>query len=166
MKKNILLTGAALSVAAAAAIFGLMDRSEAANLAKTTQTMGNTVASAEQRVRPTAAEMEAKQAEMEKTRAAVEAAMAANNYEAWVKAVGATHPWVSKITKDNFPKLVEAHNLRQQADQIMTDLGIEKGIGEGQGFGFGMGRGEGRGMGHGLGNGRGLHLGQVLTTNQ
>ena len=165
MKKNILLTGAVLSVAAAAAIFGLMNRSEAADLTNAANTNINkrTMTTSSERVRPTDADIEARRAETEKTRAAIEAAIAANDYDAWVKAVGTSHPWVSKITKDNFSKLVEAHNLRQQADKIMAELGIDKGIGEGQGFGFGLGKGEGRGMGHGLGNGQGLHLGQVIT---
>ena len=165
MKKNILLTGAVLSVAAAAAIFGLMNRSEAADLTNAANTNINrrTMTAPSERVRPTDADIEARRLEMEKTRAAIEAAITANDYSAWIKAVGTNHPWASKITKDNFSKLVEAHNLRQQADKIMAELGIEKGIGEGQGFGFGLGKGEGRGQGHGLGNGQGLHLGQVMT---
>jgi len=48
-------------------------------------------------------------------------------------------------------KYIEAYNLRKQSDQIMTDLGVDKGMG--------LGMGEGRGMGHGFGQDK--HDGQT-----
>lgn len=159
MKKNILFTGAILSIVAAVVILGVMDSSEAANLT-TANNSANTVNLAERKTPPTQADIEAHRAAMEQTKTAVQAAIAANDYDAWIKAVGTNHPWAEKITKDNFAKFVEAYNLRQQADEIMTELGLENGPGENRGFGMGMGRGEGRGQGHGLGNGQGMHFGQ------
>jgi len=146
MKKNILLTGAVLSITAAAAIFGLLSKSEAASLSGVTS---KAKMAFEQRVKPTQAEMETMRAEQVKKQEAVQAAISSGNYDAWVLAVGDDCPYLDKITKDNFSKLVEAQNLRVQADKIMTDLGIEKRMGEGHGFG--MMKGEGRGMGRGMG---------------
>jgi hypothetical protein len=157
MKKNTLLAGAAFSVAAAAAIFGLMDRSQAANLTNTDT--ASVVQERGMRARLTQEEVDALRAERESARTAVDAAMQANDYEAWVAAVGPNNPWLDKITKDNFSKLVEAHNLRQQADQIMTDLGIARGPQEGLGLGGMMGKGgDHAGVGRGAA-GRGLNCG-------
>ncbi len=72
-----------------------------------------------------------------KKQAAAEAAITANDYSAWVSAVGTSSPLVSKVTSDNFYKLVQAHNLRQQADALMKELGIEQGRGQGNGLGLG-----------------------------
>lgn len=72
------------------------------------------------------------QKEQEAKRQAVEAAVNANDYEAWVKAAGDDCPMSDKINKDNFSKFAEAHRLRQSADKIMEELGIEK---MGRGFG-------------------------------
>lgn len=61
-----------------------------------------------------------------------EAAIAAldnNDFAAWQKAVG-TSPIVSKIDANNFPRLVEAHNLQKQARGIMEELGLERGFGK------------------------------------
>ncbi len=71
-------------------------------------------------------------AEMKVKQGAIEAAINAGDYSAWVAAVGEDCPMLDKITADNFSKFVEAHRLRQAADQIMTELGIEK---MGRGFG-------------------------------
>ena len=62
-----------------------------------------------------------------KRQAAVDAAMLSGDYNAWVTAVGTTSPILTKINADNFPKLVQAHQLREQAGAIMTELGIGKG---------------------------------------
>lgn len=72
------------------------------------------------------------QKEQEAKRQAVEAAVSSNDYEAWVKAAGDDCPMSDKINKDNFSKFAEAHRLRQSADKIMEELGIEK---MGRGFG-------------------------------
>lgn len=71
----------------------------------------------------------------------VKNAIDAGDYEAWVKAVGEKCPLLSKINKDNFGKYVEAQKLMEQADVIMKDLGIEKGVGE-KGFGHFRGLGQ------------------------
>jgi len=67
---------------------------------------------------------------------AVDKAMAANDYDAWVVAVGKDSPMASKITKENFPKLIEAHNLMKQAREKMKELGLEDNAGM-KGFGGG-----------------------------
>lgn len=59
---------------------------------------------------------------------AIQAAIAANDYAAWVKAVGADSAMAKKITADNFPQLVQAYQLRQQADNILKTLGIGIGM--------------------------------------
>jgi hypothetical protein len=84
------------------------------------------------------------QAEMTVKRTAVDAAIKAGDYKAWVLAVGADSPQAQKITQANFAKFSEAHNLMEQARAIFTDLGLENG--EGRGLGMGMGGGFGRMM--------------------
>lgn len=69
-------------------------------------------------------------------RTAVSAALKANDYNAWVKAVGPNAPILQKINASNFSRFVEAYNLRQQADTIMTELGVNKGLGMGMGGHF------------------------------
>lgn len=75
--------------------------------------------------------LEAKRADRQKTmatrQAAVQTAIANNDYQAWLTAVGTNGSLVSKITAANFPKYVQAYNLEQQADKILTDLGITRG---------------------------------------
>ncbi len=72
------------------------------------------------------------QADRAKKQAAVAAAIQANDYNAWVQAVGANSPMLTKINADNFPKFVQAHQLRKQADAIMTELGLNQGMKLGQ----------------------------------
>lgn len=93
---------------------------------------------------------ELKRTEMQTKMEAVKSALDNSNYTAWVaaeKAVDENSPVLEKITSDNFSKYVEAHQLRSQADSIMSNLGIEKG--RGMGLGLGMGDGFGGGRGHG-----------------
>jgi hypothetical protein len=52
-----------------------------------------------------------------------------NDFAAWQKAVG-TSPIADKIDVNNFPRLVEAHNLQKQARSIMEELGLERGFGK------------------------------------
>lgn len=75
----------------------------------------------------------------ESKRAAVDAAISANDYQAWVKAVGADSPMAQKVTAANFSRFSEAHKLMAQAREIMAEIGLEQGPG--------MGHGQGRGMG-------------------
>ncbi|MFZ2310261.1 MAG: hypothetical protein WAW11_01835 [Patescibacteria group bacterium] len=84
---------------------------------------------------------EARRAEMETKRTAVEAAIKANDYNAWVAAVGTSSPMAQKITAANFSRFVEAHNLQTQARAIMTELGLENGEGRGMGMGMGFHQG-------------------------
>lgn len=73
------------------------------------------------------ARFEERHAGREERHEAVEAAMEAEEYSAWVEAVGADAPILEKVNADNFDRLVEAHNLREQARTIMEDeLGIER----------------------------------------
>ncbi len=93
------------------------------------------------------AEMEARRTEMESQRQAVEAALAAGDYQAWLSAIGENNPMAEKITAENFPQLVKAHNLQQEAREIMASLGLETGpFGPGGRHGGPMGMGLGAGM--------------------
>lgn len=85
----------------------------------------------------TNATREANLAAREVKRTAVEAALKANDYNAWVAAEGANAPILKTINASKFSRFVEAHNLREQSDTIMTELGVTKG--EGRGMGMGMG---------------------------
>ncbi len=88
---------------------------------------------------------DAQKKEMEIKRVAVEAALKASDYNAWVaaeKAINENCPLLTKINAGNFAKYAEAMNLRVQANTIIKDLGLE-----GQGMGQGMGRGNGSGEG-------------------
>lgn len=80
----------------------------------------------------------------------VENALESGDYEAFLKAVDGT-PMADKITtKENFEKMVEAHEMREQGDfegaqEIMSELGIERVQGEGC---HGGRMGEGKGLGN------------------
>ena len=93
------------------------------------------------------AEIVAKQDEMKAKFAPIEAAITAGDYNAWVtaqKALDENCPLLAKITKDNFNRYVESFKLRQQAEVIDKELGLEHGFGGrhgGVGLGFGQGRG-------------------------
>lgn len=93
-------------------------------------------------IQPTAAQladMAVKKTEMTTKKTAIEAALTANDYNAWVLAEGPNAPILKTINATNFSRYVEAHNLRQQSDTIMTELGLTKGEGRGEGMGMGMG---------------------------
>jgi hypothetical protein len=90
------------------------------------------------------AKMAARLQEEQAKQAAIKTAITNNDYAAWVTAEGTSSPFISKITAANFPQYVQAYNLRQQADQIMTSLGLGRGEhGEGPGGDFGGGHGPG-----------------------
>lgn len=80
--------------------------------------------------------IEAMRAERESQREAVIAAIEAGSYSDWVEAMPENSPILEKITADNFARFVEMHNLRQEANAIALELGIDRG-----GMGFGQGRG-------------------------
>lgn len=69
------------------------------------------------------------------------AALEAGDYSAWQEAVGDNSPFKDKITAENFDRLVEAHNLRMEANLIMTELGVDQAPGQGQHRGMNKGRG-------------------------
>ncbi len=92
-----------------------------------------------------AALTEAQKTEMDAKMAAVKAAIASGDYNAWVtakKAINNNCPELTKITADNFSKYVEATKLRDQADSIMKDLGIDRPEMRGRGMGEHRGMGE------------------------
>lgn len=69
--------------------------------------------------------------------AAVDKALAASDYNAWVKAVGPNSPMLKKINAGNFPKLVEIYKLHKQIQIKMSELGLEQGPGVGMMMGVG-----------------------------
>lgn len=92
-------------------------------------------------------EMQARWKEMEAKRQAVDAALAANDYQAWLTAVGSDSDKAKLITSDKFPQLVQAYQLEQegkakldQARQIREQLGL-KGPEQGKGPHKGPARG-------------------------
>lgn len=103
----------------------------------------------------TAAEIAAMKTAVEVKVEAVNAALATSNYDAWVTAIAAlnkkensndnANTIIQKITRENFPKLVEAYNLEKQLHAKLAELGINKGNGKGMMMGFGMGAGFGGG---------------------
>lgn len=87
---------------------------------------------------------EAERADRQAKIDAVNAALKANDYNAWVtaeKAANEDSPILDKINSTNFSKYVEMHNLQTQVQSIQKELGIERG---GQGFGPGGDMGGGR----------------------
>lgn len=91
--------------------------------------------------------------EREVHREAVQTAIENNDYQAFLTAV-TDSPMADKITSEaDFEKFIEAHGLMQSGDrdgaeEIFTELGVERGEGLG-------GRGEGRGDGYGRGDSEG-----------
>jgi hypothetical protein len=62
---------------------------------------------------------------------AIKAALDANDYQAWLKAVGDNNPEKAIITEANFGKFVEAHKLMQSGDfesaqTIFDELGLKR----------------------------------------
>ena len=92
------------------------------------------------------ADMEAHRTEMEAKHEATQAALAAGDYEAWLASLPENCPMREKITAENFPRLVEAHQNLDAAKAIFEELGIEKGFGM-----MGGGKGQGKMMGMGGG---------------
>lgn len=90
---------------------------------------------------------------LEEKFSAVDKALEAGDYNAWRaahQAINANCPLFNKINADNFDRYVEAYKLRKQAQEIMSELGLEP-VGRGHGFMPGRGQGQGRMMGQSLG---------------
>jgi hypothetical protein len=83
---------------------------------------------------------DAQKTAMETKKTAIEAALKANDYNAWVTAVGVNAPILQKINTANFNSYIQLHNLRQQEDVLITQLGLngngEHGLGMGKGLGL------------------------------
>lgn len=143
MKKKTLITGA-LSLAVVGLIGATFVSANAAannrnNLAAKAN-FGQNMTEDQREARE--ADREAHRADMAARHEAVQAALDNSDYDAWVAAEGENSPMLEKINADNFPQLLEAHKLMEQAHQIMTDLGIDQpGMGDHRGMhqGFGMG---------------------------
>ena len=56
---------------------------------------------------------------------AIESALENKDYGEWKEAVGENCRAAQIISEDNFPKLIEAHELRKQANEIRKELGLE-----------------------------------------
>jgi hypothetical protein len=75
------------------------------------------------------AKIKAAQTAQAAKQAAIDAAITASDYNAWVKAVGDKSPLLKKITASNFSQYVQAENLMKQARAIYQQLGINQGEG-------------------------------------
>jgi hypothetical protein len=64
-------------------------------------------------------EWQERKVEMEAKREVVIAAVESGDYQAWLAAVGADSKLAEIVSEDEFPRLLEAHNLMQQARENM-----------------------------------------------
>lgn len=103
------------------------------------------------------AKMDANKAQAQAKRDAIDKALAANDYNAWVAAVGANSPIAKKINQGNFQTYVDAYNLMKQAHDKLESLGLGNGELRGEGH-AGM-------MGFGPMGGNGI-MGQNQAANQ
>ena len=101
------------------------------------------------------AQRENRQAEMQADFEAVEAAILANDYNAWKNAIGGNNPFATKVTADNFAQFIKAHNLMNEAREVLKGIGIEDGPAMGFDRGQGGAKAIGRGHIQGLGIGNG-----------
>ncbi len=144
MKKSNYITSGAAALVALVAVTGIAMSSFASEDATDSSRPEFTRFSEEEK----AAWQEKKEefkAEREARREAVRAAIEAGDYNAWVEAHREDSPILEKINEDNFPRLVEMHNLMEEARGIAEELGIEKG--DKGGKRPGMHRGQGQGFG-------------------
>ncbi len=162
MKKDSLLKGAAVFGALALMAGGMLAADAAVNNSVTSSSSsnansnsnwegrgnrggGNMAGLTDEEKAAKIAEREANrtanQAAMETRRTAVEAALSAGDYDAWVAAEGSDSPIVTKVTKDNFAQFVQAHNLMEQARTILSGIGLDASAGHGMGMGMGLGGG-------------------------
>lgn len=68
---------------------------------------------------------EARRAEAQEHRRAMEDTLESGDYDAWQEAVGDNCPMAGEIDEDDFSDLMEAHNFREQAREIMEEKGID-----------------------------------------
>ncbi|MCX6740696.1 MAG: hypothetical protein NTZ49_05740 [Candidatus Parcubacteria bacterium] len=149
MKQNKIISLGAVAIALIAVI-GMAGASYAASAVSQDNTVVKAAITDE--MRSSKKEMDAKRAEMETKMKAIESALAANDYNAWVTAVGADSDEAKKVTADKFSLLIQAYNLEQeakakfdQAKQIRENLGLT-GPESGKKFGPHKGRGPVRGL--------------------
>jgi len=146
MKKKYMLSLAALSVLAVAVGTTAVMAAAPGNSSAAATGRGRINARHEQRNLT-----EAQKTEINTKAEAVRTALTKGDYTAWMtaeKAINANAPILTKITADNFNKFAEAHRLREQADAIMKELGLNEGPGLGMGRGLGLEKGAaGRGLG-------------------
>lgn len=139
--KKILFSGLAVS-AAVASIIGLAQISQAAETESATSSFsrgrgqGRIMSQNEnsQFVRSQITEeeklaFEERRVGQEKRQEAIKAAISTNDYNAFKTAIDSDCKAFEKVTADNFAQFVKAHQLREEADKIFEDLGIEKGRG-------------------------------------
>ena len=72
-----------------------------------------------------AAENQDKWQKKQSSRLAIKTALNNNDYNAWLLAVGPDSQIAQIINQNNFPRLIESHNLTQQAESIQKELGIK-----------------------------------------
>jgi hypothetical protein len=125
MKQVNIIKGAAIFAVVIMAGAGVLAANAASNgrMMKGGQNFKNLTA--EQKTQLEAGRTEAQKAR-EAKKLAENTALDNNDYKAWLTAVGTDCPMATKINEGNFSKFVEAHKLRQQADVIMKELGVEQ----------------------------------------
>ena len=74
-------------------------------------------------------------------KAAIESALKASDYNAWVIAVGPNAPILQKINATNFSTYVQIYTLKQQEQVLKTQLGLTDGNEKGHGLGMMNGMG-------------------------
>lgn len=135
MKRINLVKGAAALSILSLAAYGLMSANSVSASTTSTSTGTSTIKTStvgpghrfgrEHEKDLTAAQIADRTAKM----TAIKTALDAGDYSAWVTAVKAIHsdsPLLTEITSDKFSKYVEAIKLREQADTIMKDLGVNR----------------------------------------
>ena len=128
--KKILLSSLAM-VIAAASLITIAQNSYAAET-NTTANSGNTITRQHKLVnwakgKNNKNKEKENNAFRQQKQAAVTAALDANDYNAWVTAVGTSSPMLGKINQTNFSQYAQAYNLRKQADAILVSLGLNQG---------------------------------------
>lgn len=96
-------------------------------------------------------EMHKNKGEMAEKREKAQESVKNGDYNAWLEVVGEDSKMAEKINEDNFHKLTEMHNLREEgkhdeAKAIKEELGLDFGKGKGMGPEGKMGSGHKRGF--------------------
>ncbi|MCX6798434.1 MAG: hypothetical protein NTX66_04475 [Candidatus Falkowbacteria bacterium] len=129
VNKNKKLLFSGLTMAVALAVLGGFASTTLAAANNSTNTTPGTYTSAgtpklKNHTKKPSAAMAAKLAAMKKQQAAITAALEANDYNAWVTAVGANSTIAKKINATNFPQLEQIYQLKKQVKTLMTGLGL------------------------------------------